>query len=85
MVLYTDGVVEARSNGQRFGRRRLGSLLRSIAGPGDAVRRVGEAIDAFAETIQDDAAMLVLRREAEQTPVEEPEMETPTALAEDVE
>ncbi len=64
LAIYTDGVIEARQDaGERFGRERLGLLLRGKGGPGDAVRRVGDAIDAFAETIQDDAAMLVLRRE----------------------
>jgi serine phosphatase RsbU (regulator of sigma subunit) len=65
LVIYTDGLVEARSNGQRFGRERLGSVLRGFGGPGDEVRRVGEAIDAFTEKIQDDAAMVILRREPE--------------------
>jgi phosphoserine phosphatase RsbU/P len=63
LVIYTDGVVEARSNGQRFGRERLRELVSRFSTPGDAVRGVGEAIDAFTETIQDDAAMVVLRRE----------------------
>lgn len=64
LVIYTDGVIEARRNGgERFGRERLGSLLSRIGGPGDAVQRVGEAIDAFSGTINDDAAMVVLRRE----------------------
>jgi PAS domain S-box-containing protein len=67
LVIYTDGLVEARSNGQRFGRERLGSVLRGFGGPGDEVRRVGEAIDSFTEKIQDDAAMVVLRREPEAT------------------
>jgi PAS domain S-box-containing protein len=65
LVVYTDGVVEARRDGERFGRERLGSLLREVSEPGDAVSRVGEAIDAFAESIQDDAAMVVLRREGD--------------------
>ncbi len=64
LVIYTDGVVEAPSNGQRFGRERLRELVSRLGSPGDAVRGVGEAIDAFAEKIQDDAAMVVLRREA---------------------
>jgi len=63
LVLYTDGVVEARCNGERFGRDRLGSLLGRIGAPGETVQRIGAAIDAFAETIHDDAALLVLRRE----------------------
>ena len=64
LVVYTDGVIEARHElGSGLGVERLGSLLRRMGEPGDAVKRVGDAIDAFAETIQDDAAMLVLRRE----------------------
>jgi PAS domain S-box-containing protein len=63
LVVYTDGVIEARRAGEQFGRERLGSLLRRMRGPGDVVQGVGEALDAFAETIQDDAALLVLRRE----------------------
>jgi GAF domain-containing protein len=85
LVIYTDGVVEARRDGERFGRERLGSLLRRVGDPGDAVRRVGEAIDEFAETVQDDAAMLVLRRE----PVEEARSRSdagaPEPVAEEVE
>jgi PAS domain S-box-containing protein len=65
LVIYTDGVIEAGRAGERFGRERLDSLLRRTGGPGDTVQRVGEALDAFAETIQDDAALLVLRRERE--------------------
>ena len=63
LVIYTDGVVEARSDGERFGRERLGSLLGSAGGPAEAVQRVGEAIDSFAESIQDDAAMVAVRRD----------------------
>jgi PAS domain S-box-containing protein len=65
LALYTDGVVEARSDGERFGRERLGSLLRRLGSPGETVRRIDDALDAFAATIEDDAAMLVLRRELE--------------------
>jgi GAF domain-containing protein len=65
IVIYTDGVVEAKGAGERFGRRRLASMLRKADTPGDTVRRVGEAIDGFAETIDDDAAMVVVRREPE--------------------
>jgi serine phosphatase RsbU (regulator of sigma subunit) len=65
LAVYTDGVVEARRNGERFGRERLGSLLRTLGSPGETVQRVDDALDAFAATIEDDAAMLVLRRELE--------------------
>ena len=65
LVAYTDGVVEARRNEDRFGRERLAKLLASAGSPADVVERVGEALDRFAETIQDDAALLVLRRDRE--------------------
>jgi GAF domain-containing protein len=83
LVIYTDGLVEARSNGQRFGRERLGSVLRGFGGPSDEVRRVGEAIDAFTEKIQDDAAMVVLRREPEAP--ETSESAIPQRVGEEVE
>jgi len=75
LVAYTDGVVEARKDGDRFGRERLASLLAEGGGPADVVQRVGEAIDSFSETIQDDAAMLVMRRDggpsaSEETPAQ---------------
>jgi hypothetical protein len=62
LAVYTDGVVEARRDGERFGRERLGSLLRRLGSPGETVQRVDDALDAFAVTVEDDAAMLVLRR-----------------------
>jgi len=65
LAVYTDGVVEARRDGERFGRERLGSLLRRLGSPGETVQGVDDALDAFAATIEDDAAMLVLRRELE--------------------
>jgi PAS domain S-box-containing protein len=68
LIVYTDGVVEARSNGGRFGRERLGALLGRIATPGETVQRVEDALSEFAETLQDDAAMLVMRREGPRQP-----------------
>jgi sigma-B regulation protein RsbU (phosphoserine phosphatase) len=67
LVMYTDGVVEARRNGERFGRERLGSLIRRIGDPAATVQRIGEAIDEFGELVSDDAAMVVLRRDREAT------------------
>jgi GAF domain-containing protein len=64
LVIYTDGIVEARRSKERFGRERLRSLLDRVADPAEIVRRVGTAIDDFAETIQDDAAFVVMRRES---------------------
>ncbi|MGH2981580.1 MAG: SpoIIE family protein phosphatase [Solirubrobacterales bacterium] len=85
LVVYTDGVVEARANGERFGRERLGALLSQAGGPADTVQRVGEAIDAFGEAIQDDAAMLVLRREQEAQSSAAPVPRSPDRSAERVE
>ncbi len=85
VVIYTDGVVEARQDGERFGRERLGSLLRRIGSPGETVQRVRDAIDAFAETIQDDAAMLVLRRDREGELSTGLQAATPPGVAEGVE
>jgi PAS domain S-box-containing protein len=65
LVMYTDGVVEARRNGERFGRERLGSLIRRIGDPAATVQRIGDAIDEFGELVSDDAAMVVLRRDRE--------------------
>jgi PAS domain S-box-containing protein len=65
LVMYTDGVVEARRDDERFGRERLGSLIRRIGDPAATVQRIGEAIDEFGELVNDDAAMVVLRRDRE--------------------
>jgi serine phosphatase RsbU (regulator of sigma subunit) len=65
LVIYTDGVIEARREGERFGRERLGALLTRPGSPGDVVKRVGDAIESFGATPNDDAAMVVLRREQE--------------------
>ena len=65
LVMYTDGVVEARRDGERFGRERLGSLVRRTGDPAATVQRIGEAIDEFGELVNDDAAMVVLRRDRE--------------------
>ncbi len=45
--------------------RAAGGPLAPPGGPAEVVQRVGEAIESFAETVQDDAAMLVLRRDRE--------------------
>jgi PAS domain S-box-containing protein len=65
LVVYTDGVIEARREDERFGRERLGALLTRPGSPGDLVKRVGDAIDSFGAVPNDDAAMVVLRREQE--------------------
>ena len=66
LVLYTDGVIEARRERELFGEERLTALVRDVGPRGldadaiaDAIR---EATVAFAGSTEDDTAILVLRR-----------------------
>jgi serine phosphatase RsbU (regulator of sigma subunit) len=65
LVLYTDGVVEARSpEGLFFGEERLMALLRSSAGldaPTIAGRIEEEVLNFQEQSARDDIAVLVLR------------------------
>ena len=63
LVLYTDGVTEARGAGERFGEERLRLSLSSATGPRDVVRSVESALDSFiAGEPEDDAAVLAIYR-----------------------
>jgi serine phosphatase RsbU (regulator of sigma subunit)/PAS domain-containing protein len=63
LVLYTDGVIDARSDAGRFGDARLRATLRGARDPEDAVARVDLALEAFQTGDQaDDTAMLVIGR-----------------------
>lgn len=64
LVLYTDGVIEARrEGGERFGSDRLRAGLDGCRAPDLAVERVRGALSAFgAESRQDDAAVVAIRR-----------------------
>ena len=62
LVLYTDGVTEARANGALFGERRLRELVAS--GPPDAdalASAIERAVGEFSPRLADDTALLILR------------------------
>jgi sigma-B regulation protein RsbU (phosphoserine phosphatase) len=63
IVLYTDGVIEARVGGDLFGQQRLHDVLRPLAGAG--AQELADAIVTAAEhhgaEANDDIAVLVVR------------------------
>jgi len=72
LVLYTDGVTDARGPEDRFGQARLGALLAGADGLGaDAMAgAVDEAVAAFEDGSQlDDLAVVVIRAGADAPPV----------------
>lgn len=64
LVLYTDGVLDAVGDGDRFGDRRLQATVAPAGDAEDAVRRVDRALTAFAaeDGQGDDIAVLALGR-----------------------
>ena len=63
LVLYTDGVTEARSSSGRFGEERLRERLREVKGPAEAVRRIDTDLEEFCGgNVNDDAAFLAVMR-----------------------
>lgn len=65
IVLYTDGVLEARRDGELYGAERLDRLLaeRSSLEPGQLARAVLDDCRAFAQgELADDCAVVVVRR-----------------------
>jgi serine phosphatase RsbU (regulator of sigma subunit) len=64
VLLYTDGLVEARADGQLFGAERAARILREGRGeqPATLLERLREAAAAFAGGhLQDDLCMLAMR------------------------
>ena len=83
LVLYTDGVTEARGSDERFGEARLRAGLAEVADPWQAVARIEAALDSFlVNPPDDDAAMLVIMRaSAPLVPTERPEAAVAAAPA----
>jgi PAS domain S-box-containing protein len=63
LVLYTDGVTEARGKHDRFGEKRLHATLAPAGGPDAAVASLESALDSFVDgEPEDDAAALAILR-----------------------
>jgi PAS domain S-box-containing protein len=63
LVVYTDGVTDARSGGEMFGEERLRAEVSDSGRPEAAVARVESALQSFAgEIVADDAALVAIMR-----------------------
>jgi sigma-B regulation protein RsbU (phosphoserine phosphatase) len=64
LVLYTDGLTEARREGQLFGEQRLLETLGAASGlaPQVLVEELRDTVLGYAGTLQDDLEILALRR-----------------------
>jgi len=65
LVLYTDGVTDAVGEHERYGEERLQATLTQAHEPGEALRRLEDALTEFEEGDQaDDTAALAIGRDA---------------------
>ena len=64
LVLYTDGLTEARRDGELFGEKRLLEVLSDAddRSPRGLIERLRTAVAGFAGELKDDLQILVLRR-----------------------
>jgi PAS domain S-box-containing protein len=70
LVLYTDGVTEARGERERFGEERLCASLSAVTDPSQTVAQIESALDSFlVGPPQDDAALLAVLRPGTPLPV----------------
>jgi serine phosphatase RsbU (regulator of sigma subunit) len=65
LLLYTDGLTDARRDGELFGEDRLLGALASGSGqsPQPLVDGVRAAVTSFADDLRDDIQVLVVRRD----------------------
>jgi phosphoserine phosphatase RsbU/P len=64
VLLYTDGVTEARHNGEQFGQARLAQIVQALGGqaPSEAVAAVTTEVEQFAATgLADDLCVVAAR------------------------
>jgi serine phosphatase RsbU (regulator of sigma subunit) len=64
VLLYTDGVTEARHNGQQFGQARLAQIVQALGGraPSEVVAAVTTEVEQFAATgLADDLCVVAAR------------------------
>jgi serine phosphatase RsbU (regulator of sigma subunit) len=69
LVLYTDGITEARADGRLFGYEGLLDVVRSFreCSPEDLAERLYERAKTHARgALQDDVALMVVRRDTEE-------------------
>lgn len=65
LVLYTDGVIEARRENEQYGEDRLSGVLSALVGnqPGEAVHAImRDVLDFGAGQLSDDVAVLAIKR-----------------------
>ena len=68
IVLYTDGVIDARGANSRFGEERLARTIEGARSPDDVVERIRAALDEFeVDEGRDDTAVLAIMRVARGT------------------
>ena len=63
LVLYTDGVTEAKRDGELYGEARLAALVATLDGchPKTLAEKLGEDATAFGGTLKDDMQILAFR------------------------